>query len=120
MLNTPLVHLELFSTLDAIVVAFDEIEQFLFLVQKTFLQRRSIHFLFNIGQKQNIRNFGRNLKVEKIVITGGGNVGLEVARHLKNSKPYHVKIIEKERARAEVPDKLEKTIVNGDGWTWIY
>ncbi len=121
-LNTPLRQLsELFSTLDAIVVGVRR-NRTIFIPSpedQLFAEDEVYIFCSILDKNRTLEIFGRNLKGgEKIVIIGGGNVGLEVARQLeKNSKPYHVKIIEKERARAEViADKLEKTIVlNGDG-----
>ncbi|PIE16945.1 MAG: Trk system potassium transporter TrkA [Rhodobacterales bacterium] len=63
--------------------------------------------------------FGKsNTKQERIVIVGGGNVGLAVAQELER-RPHRVraKVIEQDRKRAEVAaDALEKTIVlHGDG-----
>ena len=121
-LETPLRQLsELFSTLEAIVVGirrnrvlfipkpedqlFSEDEVYIFCSQKDILRTFEI--------------FGKTVQSgERIIIIGGGNVGLEVALQLeKTFSNYHVKIIENNRDRAEkIADKLEKTIVlNGDG-----
>ncbi len=57
-------------------------------------------------------------KQERVVLIGGGNVGLAVAQALEKSDTrIRAKIIEKNRSVAEVAaDALEKTIVlNGDG-----
>ncbi|RFP89129.1 Trk system potassium transporter TrkA [Rhodobacteraceae bacterium 63075] len=57
-------------------------------------------------------------KQERVVIIGGGNVGLSVAQALeKSDMRIRAKVIEKNRSIAEVAaDALEKTIVlNGDG-----
>jgi trk system potassium uptake protein TrkA len=63
--------------------------------------------------------FGKtNVKQERVVIIGGGNVGLAVARALETSTDrVRVKVIEKNRSRAEIAaDALERTIVlHGDG-----
>ena len=63
--------------------------------------------------------FGKTTKKqERIVIIGGGNVGLAVARALEaRTDRVRAKIIEKDRAIAErAADALERTIVlNGDG-----
>ncbi|UYV39237.1 Trk system potassium transporter TrkA [Rhodobacteraceae bacterium D3-12] len=63
--------------------------------------------------------FGKTHKVqERVVIIGGGNVGLAVAEALEASETrIRAKMIEKSRAIAEVAaDALERTIVlNGDG-----
>jgi trk system potassium uptake protein len=63
--------------------------------------------------------FGKKTKKqERVIIIGGGNVGLAVARALEaRSDRIRAKIIEKDRKRAEfAADALERTIVlNGDG-----
>ena len=55
----------------------------------------------------------------RLIIVGGGNVGLNVAKTLeeKNRDKFHCKLIEKNRAQAEtVADSLERTVIlNGDG-----
>ncbi len=55
---------------------------------------------------------------ERIVIVGGGNVGLRVAQSLEQDhRRLRMKVIERNRAVAErAADALERTIVlNGDG-----
>ena len=63
--------------------------------------------------------FGKsNRKQERVLIVGGGNVGLAVASSLENrAERIRVKVIEKDRAVAEkAADALERTIVlHGDG-----
>lgn len=63
--------------------------------------------------------FGHEEKeARRIVIIGGGNVGLFLARHLeKNSPKLNVKLIEHGKERADfLASKLKKTVViNGDG-----
>jgi len=62
--------------------------------------------------------FGKKTRrQERVVIIGGGNVGLSVARALESRTKIRVKIIEKNRICAErAADALERTIVlNGDG-----
>ncbi|PZX19952.1 trk system potassium uptake protein TrkA [Palleronia aestuarii] len=57
-------------------------------------------------------------KQERVVIIGGGNVGLAVARELETrAKRIRAKMIERDRRAAErAADALERTIVlNGDG-----
>lgn len=53
---------------------------------------------------------GKEPKVERITIAGGGNVGHRVARLLQDH--YQVKLIEKNRARADwLAERLHKTLV---------
>lgn len=63
--------------------------------------------------------FGKqNRKQERVIIVGGGNVGLSVASALEQREDrVRVKVIERDRERAEhAADTLERTIVlNGDG-----
>ncbi|WP_134724421.1 Trk system potassium transporter TrkA [Paracoccus luteus] len=62
--------------------------------------------------------FGRpSHGVRRVVIIGGGNVGVAVAQALERQGDLHVKLIERDRARAEAAaDLLGRTIVlNGDG-----
>ena len=63
--------------------------------------------------------FGKSqAKQERVVIIGGGNVGLSVAQALEHrEKRIRVRVIERDRVRAErTADALERTIVlNGDG-----
>jgi trk system potassium uptake protein TrkA len=66
-----------------------------------------------------IEVFGKTVKrQERVVIIGGGNVGLAVARALEGrTERVRAKVIELDRAAAErAADALERTIVlNGDG-----
>ena len=63
--------------------------------------------------------FGKKVeKQERVVIVGGGNVGLAVARALESrAERVRAKVIERDRATAErAADTLERTIVlHGDG-----
>jgi trk system potassium uptake protein TrkA len=56
-----------------------------------------------------------DFKVKRIMLAGGGNIGLGLAEALEN-KGYSVKIIERNRERAEaIADGVKKTVVlNGD------
>lgn len=121
-LATPLRQLnELFSTLRAIVVGIrrgdrlfaPEPEDMLFAEDQIYV------FTHSEDVPRCIEIFGKqSRKQERVVIIGGGNVGLAVARALEaRAQRLRVKIIEKSRARAEIAaDALERTIVlNGDG-----
>lgn len=121
-LNTPLRQLsELFSTLRAIVVGVRRDER-LFAPEpgdQLFAGDRIYVFSHTEDLNRTLEIFGKTTrKQERIVIIGGGNVGLAVARALESrTERMRAKIIEKNRARAEkAADGLERTIVlNGDG-----
>ena len=120
--NTPLRQLtDLFSTLRVIVVgvrrqgvlfapnAGDQ----LFYSDEVYLMCHSddaIRTLDVFGKSQGEQN--------RIILIGGGNVGLRIAKSLEDSENrVRAKIIEKNRARAELAaSSLERTIVlHGDG-----
>jgi len=121
-LNTPLRQLsELFSTLRAIVVGVRRDER-LFAPEpgdQLFAGDRIYVFSHTEDLNRTLEIFGKTTrKQERIVIVGGGNVGLAVARALESrTERMRAKIIEKNRTRAEkAADGLERTIVlNGDG-----
>ncbi len=121
-LNTPLRQLnELFSTLRAIVVGVrrdgrlfaPEPEDQLFAGDR-------IHVLCHAEDTdRTLQIFGKAVRrQERVIVIGGGNVGLAVARALE-ARPdrVRVKMIELDRRRAELAaDSLSRTIVlNGDG-----
>ena len=121
-LNTPLRQLtDLFSTLRAIVVG---------------VRRKGVLFAPEAGDQlfagddcyvmchkddisRTMEVFGKtDHSQERIVIVGGGNVGLRVAQSLEQDhRRLRMKVIERNRSVAErAADALERTIVlNGDG-----
>ena len=121
-LNTPLRQLtDLFSTLRAIVVGVRR-EGRLFAPEpddQLFAGDQIYVFSHVEDVNRTLDIFGKaTKKQERIVIIGGGNVGLAVARALeKRTDRIRAKMIEKNRAQAErAADLLERTIVlNGDG-----
>jgi len=121
-INTPLRQLtDLFSTLKAIVVAIRR-DGTLFAPSagdQIFPGDSCYVFSDTKDLARTLEIFGKTHRVqERVVIIGGGNVGLAVARALeKRSQRIRSKVIEKNRANAErAADALEKTIVlNGDG-----
>ncbi|WP_347309769.1 Trk system potassium transporter TrkA [Defluviimonas sp. SAOS-178_SWC] len=121
-LNTPLRQLtDLFSTLRAIVVGVRR-EGRLFAPEpgdQLFAGDQIYVFSHVEDVNRTLDIFGKaTKKQERIVIIGGGNVGLAVARALeKRTDRIRAKMIEKNRAQAErAADALERTIVlNGDG-----
>lgn len=56
-------------------------------------------------------------QARKVIIIGGGNIGLHVARGLESSGSMKIRLIERDRVRAEaIAEQLERTIVlQGDG-----
>lgn len=121
-INTPLRQLtDLFSTLRVIVVG---------------IRRHGVLFAPNAGDQIfpsddvylmcNSKDSERTMDVfgksqgeqNRVILIGGGNVGLKIAKSLENSEnKIRVKIIEKNRLRAESSAEiLERTIVlHGDG-----
>ncbi|MDR0807611.1 MAG: Trk system potassium transporter TrkA [Gemmobacter sp.] len=121
-LNTPLRQLdELFSTLRAIVVGVRRQGRLVAPEPGDQLFAGDQIYIFTDSGDMNrtLEIFGKSVrKQERVVIIGGGNVGLAVARALEaRTDRVRVKMIERSRARAEhAADNLERTIVlNGDG-----
>ena len=71
--------------------------------------------VFFLAAQRNIRTMMKELRpldspVRRIILAGGGNIGSNLARHLE--RKHHVKIIERDRERAEfIAEDLEKAIV---------
>ena len=79
-----------------------------------------IYIIINSSQMfETLDAFGHNEKMtKKILIIGGGNIGFNLAKNLEESSDFsRVKIIEKDKARAEfLANALNNTIViNGNG-----
>ncbi|MFT6451970.1 MAG: trk system potassium uptake protein TrkA [Halocynthiibacter sp.] len=121
-INTPLRQLtDLFSTLRAIVVGIRRKGK-LFAPEpgdQLFPGDQIYTFCHTDDLKRMLEIFGKkSRKQERVVIVGGGNVGLGVARALEGQTVrVRAKIIEKDREVAErAADTLERTIVlHGDG-----
>ncbi|PQM56153.1 MAG: Trk system potassium transporter TrkA [Rhodobacteraceae bacterium] len=122
-INTPLRQLsELFSDLNAIVLGIRRNRK-LFVPKsedQLFAGDQVYVFTTVTDRQRTLEIFGKDMKRgNRIVIVGGGNVGLNVAKTLeqKNRDKVHCKLIEKDRKRAEiVADSLERTVIlNGDG-----
>ncbi len=120
--NTPLRQLtDLFSTLRAIVVGVRR-EGRLFAPEPgdQLFPGDQVYLFTHAGDvDRTLEIFGKTVKKqERVVIVGGGNVGLAVARALEGrAMRIRAKVIEKDRRVAEeAADALERTIVlNGDG-----
>ncbi len=121
-IDTPLRQLtELFSTLRAIVVGIRR-EGVLFVPSpndQLFPGDDCYIFCHTQDMARTMEIFGKTQsKLERVVVIGGGNVGLGVARALEQrTDRVRVKVIEKDRSIAEVAaDSLDRTIVlHGDG-----
>lgn len=121
-INTPLRQLtDLFSTLLAIVVGVRR-DGMLFAPSsgdQIFAGDECYIIAATSDVTRTIEIFGKsNRKQERVVIIGGGNVGLAVARALESrTDRVRVKLIERNRQIAETAaDALERTIVlHGDG-----
>lgn len=121
-INTPLRQLtDLFSTLRAIVVGIRR-EGTLFVPSagdQIFAGDDCYIFTVTEDMPRTLEIFGKTQsKQERIVIIGGGNVGLGVAKALEaRTEKVRVKVIELNRSIAEkAADSLDRTIVlHGDG-----
>ncbi|TNF64534.1 MAG: Trk system potassium transporter TrkA [Rhodobacteraceae bacterium] len=121
-INTPLRQLtDLFSTLRAVVVGLRR-EGTLFAPEpgdQIFARDEAYVFAHVDDVARTMDIFGKSQKKqERVVIVGGGNVGLAVAKELEtHSGRIRARIIEKNRSIAErAAEALERTIVlHGDG-----
>ncbi len=121
-LNTPLRQLtDLFSTLRAIVVGIRRKER-LFAPEPgdQLFADDQVYVITHVeDMPRTFEIFGKTMhRQERVVIIGGGNVGLAVALALEGrTERLRAKVIEKNRACAEhAADSLERTIVlHGDG-----
>ncbi|MFL2799452.1 MAG: Trk system potassium transporter TrkA [Paracoccaceae bacterium] len=121
-IDTPLKQLtDLFATLRALVVAIRRNGKlFIPTSNDQMFGGDQIYLIVNSDDvSRTMEIFGKkSQKQERIVIIGGGTVGLSVAKSLeKRSDKFRIKIIEKDREIAEfAAGKLERTIVlHGDG-----
>jgi trk system potassium uptake protein TrkA len=120
-LNTPLRQLtELFSTLQAIVVAVRRGGRLI--APEPGDQLFAGDDVYFVATEQDVARamsvFGReSAPVKRLVIVGAGNVGLAVARQIEaDGRGVRAKIVERDRARAEfAAERLTRTVVlNGD------
>jgi len=109
-----------FPKLDANIMGVIREDTFIIL-KKTdvMLQNDKAYVIINASQmKDTLDAFGHNEKISnKILIIGGGNIGFNLAKNIEESfDSTRVKIIEKNKARAElIASELNNTIViNGD------
>ena len=95
-------------------------EQFIYLKKNDqMLENDNVYVVVSSDQlNQILKAFGHNEEVSKnVLIIGGGNIGLNLAKMLEeNFEELRVKIIEKDKLRAEeMANELSSSIViNGD------
>ena len=121
-INIPLKNLtEKFPNFTANILGAVRKEKFVFLKKNDkMLEGDQVYLVASSDQlNQILKTFGHEEKTaEKILIIGGGNIGLNLAKLVEsNFKGARVKIIEKNKSRAEeIANELESSIViNGDG-----
>ncbi|CAN5641660.1 Trk system potassium transporter TrkA [soil metagenome] len=116
-LDTPLRQLsELFSTLKAVVVAVRRGER-LFVPEPSdqlYAEDQIYVFTATGDVARTMEIFGkRQVSVDRALIVGAGNIGIEVAQKIERTeRRRQLKIIERSRERAEaVADTLKRTVV---------
>ena len=121
-INTPLRQLtDLFSTLRAIVVGIRRDGRLFAPAPGDQIYAGDDCYVFSDTEDmtRTLEIFGKTqAKQERVVVIGGGNVGLAVARALEaRTERVRVKVVERNRACAErAADALDRTIVlHGDG-----
>ena len=120
--NIPLKKLtEKFPDFKANIVGALRNEKFIYLKKNDqMLENDNVYLVVSSDQLNPIlKAFGHEEKVSKnVLIIGGGNIGLNLAKMLeKNFEDLRIKIIEKNKTRAEeLANELSSSIViNGDG-----
>ena len=119
--NIPLKKLtEKFPDFKANIVGALRKEKFMYLKNDQLLEDDNVYLVVSNDQLNAIlKTFGHDEKVSKnILIIGGGNIGLNLAKMLEeNFTELRIKIIEKDKKRAEeLANELSSSIViNGDG-----
>jgi len=120
-LNTPLRHLDqTFSGLRAVVVGMRRAERFFAPEPNDQLHAGDHAYVVAAAEDvaRTLDIFGLTSRpVERVVLIGGGNIGLAVARALDARPGISLKLIERDRDRAEAAaGQLRRTVVlHGDG-----
>jgi trk system potassium uptake protein len=125
--NCPLINIKLneitkkFPKLNANIMGVIRNDKFITLKKNdVMLKDDKAYLIINAAQMSDtLIAFGHNEKISnKILIIGGGNIGLNLAKNLEETfESARVKIIEKNKERAEfIANELNNTIViNGNG-----
>tara|TARA_Y100001970_G_scaffold180292_1_gene219534 strand:+ start:8936 stop:10309 length:1374 start_codon:yes stop_codon:yes gene_type:complete len=110
-----------FPKLNANILGVIRDEKFIFLKKNDEMKKNDKAYVIinSIQIKETLSAFGHNEKISnKILIIGGGNIGLNLAKNIEQSfEDARLKIIEKDKKRAEqIANDLNNTIViNGNG-----
>ena len=110
-----------FPKLNANIFGVVRDEKFIFLKKNDFMKfNDKAYVVINSSQmNETLKAFGHHEKISsKILIIGGGNIGLHLAKNIeKTFEDARLKIIEKNKERAEfLANELSNTIViNGNG-----
>ncbi len=110
-----------FPKLNANILGVIRDEKFIFLKKNDVIKKNDKAYVIinSLQIKETLSAFGHNEKIsKKILIIGGGNIGLNLAKNIEKSfEDARLKIIEKDKKRAEfIANELNNTIViNGNG-----
>ena len=110
-----------FPKLNANILGVVRDDKFIFLKKNDFMKfNDKAYVVINSSQmNETLKTFGHEEKISsKILIIGGGNIGLHLAKNIeKTFEDARLKIIEKNKERAEfLANELSNTIViNGNG-----
>jgi len=110
-----------FPKLNANILGVIREEKFIFLKKNDVIKKNDKAYVVinSLQMKETLSAFGHNEKISnKILIIGGGNIGLNLAKNIEQSfEDARLKIIEKDKIRAEfIANELNNTIViNGNG-----
>ncbi len=110
-----------FPKLNANILGVIRDEKFIFLKKNDVIKKNDKAYVVinSLQIKETLSAFGHNEKISnKILIIGGGNIGLNLAKNIEQSfEDARLKIIEKDKKRAEfIANELNNTIViNGNG-----
>ena len=110
-----------FPKLNANILGVVRDEKFIFLKKNDIMKKNDkVYVTINSSQmKETLTAFGHNEKISnKILIIGGGNIGLNLAKNIEQSfDDARIKIIEEDKNRAEfIANELNNSLViNGNG-----
>ena len=122
LINTPLKNItKEFPKLEANILGVIRSDKFLILKKNDIMKKNDkAYVVINSDQmSQTLIAFGHEEKIStKILIIGGGNIGFNLAKNIEKSfDSARIKIIEKDKARAEfIANELNNSIIiNGNG-----